>query len=218
MSDDFMGGGGARAFPFTQPGAKVTGLITQLPEKRQQTDLNTGQPKFFRDSGDPMWVYVVQIKTDLRDPEDQFDDGIRSLWLKGGPWDPNRRVGASLRAVQEAIKAAGAKLPEIGAELTLAYVCDGPAGRGQQAPKFYGALYVPPTAGSFMAAETQQAQPQQLNNPQNQIYRNGQQGSQNYAQPSHASQSVPQGQGVMAQLRAQQDEAVNRLQQGPVPF
>lgn len=239
--DDFMGGGGAKSFAFTQIGSSVTGLITKLPEKKQQTDLKTGKPRFFQDSGEPMWVYVLEIQTNLRDPMDPQDDGRRSLWLKGGKWDAHRGVGASLRAVQEAIRASGAKLPQLGGELTLFYACDGPGARGEQPPKYYGARYVPGSAGGFMDTGTSgvvptsvsYTPPQQIQYPQQQVQGYGQQGGQNYAQPAQQLPPPPvpptpataEQQAIMAQLAAQQQRAVSILGQaspnqsdGPAPF
>lgn len=237
--DDFMGGGGARSFPFEQPGATVTGTITKLPEKKQQTDVNTGAPRVFANSGEPMWVYILEIQTQLHDPSDPQDDGLRSLWLKGGKWDATNGMGASLRAVQEAIKTSGAKLPAIGGELTLQFAGYGPGERGKNPPKYYRARYVPPAAGGFMSAEIPAPQqsyapPQQVQYPQQQVQGYGHQGGQNYAQPAQQLPPPPvppiqpataAQQEVMERLAEQQRRAVSILGQaspnqsdGPPPF
>lgn len=245
--DDFMGGGGAKSFPFEQPGATITGKICKLPEKKQQTDVNTGAPRVFTTSGEPMYVYIMELQTQFRDPADPQDDGKRSLWLKGGKWDAANNCGASLRAVQEAIRASGAKLPAMGGELTLQFVGFGPAERGKNPPKYYRGHYVPPMAGNFMAeglapAQSAYAAPQQAQYPQQQVQGYGQQGGQQYAQstqqyapppapqyapppPPPPQPANPAQQGVMEQLRAQQQAAVSQLQgqspnqsDGPPPF
>jgi hypothetical protein len=234
--DDFMGGGGAKSFPFEQPGATVTGKITKLPERKQQTDVNTGAPRVFANSGEPMYVYIVEIQTQFRDPTDPQDDGKRSLWLKGGKWDAANNCGASLRAVQEAIRASGAKLPSLGGDLTLQFVGHGPAERGKNAPKYYWSQYVPPVAGGFMSAEIPAAQgyavPQQVQYANQQVQSYPNQGAQQYAQPAQQllppppiQPASPQQNAVMEQLRAQQQAAVSQLQAQsphqstePIPF
>lgn len=125
-ADDFMGGG-AKSFPFDNPGDTVTGKILSIV-KRQQTDMKTGEPKVWA-NGDPRFMYTITLQTDLRD--DDFDDGQRTVNVK---WK-------SQRAVQDAVRAAGGKKPEIGGLLSLKYVKDGIGERGQVPPKEWAAMY-----------------------------------------------------------------------------
>src|SRR5262245_40748422 len=112
--DDFMGGGG-RTVQFETPGDTVRGQVLAPPERRQQTDPNTGEPKTFPD-GRPKYIFCVRLQTDLRDPQDPFDDGERMIYLK---WK-------SLIAVRNAIRAVGGNGLEVGGYLTLTLVGFGP--------------------------------------------------------------------------------------------
>lgn len=125
--DDFMTGGGAKSFPFDNVGDSVTGVIVDIT-KRQQTDMDTGEPKFWG-NGEPRWMYTIQLQTELSDGP--FDDGMRSVNVK---WK-------SLDAVRNAVRAAGGSKPEIGGKLRLTYAADGPKERGKQAPKEWTAQY-----------------------------------------------------------------------------
>lgn len=147
MSDDFMGGGGGKSVPFNVIGDTVTGVIISKPEKRESRD-DDGQPRTYS-SGDIRYVWVVGIATDLRDPDDPFDEGDRSLWLK---WH-------SLTAVQKAVRAAGAKTLEVGGTLTLTLTGFGPKTKASwNPPKLYSAVYSPPPNG-FMDSAPQETAP-----------------------------------------------------------
>lgn len=142
--NDFLFGGGAKAFPFDNMGDSVTGEIMHM-EKRQQTDLQTGQLAFW-DDGNPKMMLVVKLQTDLRDDED--DDGERSVYLRGGnPTAVKGEGTSSLAAVRDAVKKAkSANGIEMGAVLTLTYSGEGKASnRGFNAPKLYTAVYKPPS-------------------------------------------------------------------------
>jgi hypothetical protein len=134
--DDFMGGG-AKSFPFDNVGDTVTGRITDV-QKRQQTDLTTGEPKTWA-NGEPRWMYSITLQTDLR--EDEWDDGVRAVNVK---WQ-------SQKAVQDAVRKAGAKKLEIGGKLSLKYTGNGPKGNYPQPPKLWAAQYqAPDPTDSFM--------------------------------------------------------------------
>lgn len=142
--NDFLFGGGAKAFPFEALGDEVTGEIIHM-EKRQQTDMQTGQPSFW-DDGNPKMMLVVKLMTSLRDDED--DDGERSVYLRGGnPVAVKGEGTSSLAAVRDAVKKS--KSPngiEMGAVLTLKYSGEGKASnRGFNPPKLYTAVYRPPS-------------------------------------------------------------------------
>jgi hypothetical protein len=130
--DDFMGGGG-KNFPFDNIGDMVTGTIISVA-KRQQTDLTTGEPKTWP-NGEPRYMFNIQLQTSIRD--DEFDDGVRSINVK---WQ-------SQKAVQEAVRRAGAQKLEPGGQLSLKYTGNGPRGNFPQPPKLWGANYVPPSPG-----------------------------------------------------------------------
>jgi hypothetical protein len=109
VSDDFMGGG-VKSFQFDKEGDAVVGTVIAPPEKLQQTDINTGELKFW-DDGKPKWYFSLKLQTDLRDPEDAFDDGVRSISLS---WK-------RLEAVRAAVKEAKANNIEVGGKLFLRF-------------------------------------------------------------------------------------------------
>jgi hypothetical protein len=144
----FLMGGGGRSAKFENPGDTITGTICAEPEMRQQTDIKTGQPKFW-DNGDPQMQLVVRLQTQLRDDND--DDGIRALYVKGGFKAPTMQ-----KAVADAVRAAGAKGLAMGGTLTVTYTGNGPAGGvGMSPPKYYTAQYQPPVVGSDFLQEPQ---------------------------------------------------------------
>ena len=136
-----LAGNGGNSFRFDQPGATVTGQILDMSEE-QQTDLQTGEPKTFS-NGQPMLMYLVELLTDERDPGDQFDEGKRSIYLRGSRASESK---SSMAAVLDAVKkATGSTNLAAGGILTLTYTGDGVAkNRGFNAPKLYEASYAPP--------------------------------------------------------------------------
>lgn len=153
--DDFMGGGTSKTFQFYAPGDEVTGQVIGW-EKQQQTDMDTGQPKFFA-NGQPRIMWKVTLQTNLTkgaglkewDPTEE-DDGIRVVYLR---W-------RSEEAVIDAIRKAGAKRPELGAIMTLRYAKIGPK-QGNFNTKLYTANWIPPDpADSFMPPDSPPAQNQ----------------------------------------------------------
>lgn len=145
MSDDFMGGG-VKSFQFDQEGDAVVGTVIAPPEKLQQTDINTGEPKTW-DDGKPKWYFSLKLQTDLRDPEDAWDDGVRAISLS---WK-------RLEAVRAAVRAAGAENIEVGGKLFLRFdKFEEKANakfRSNPAKIGWTAKYKPPTAeAAFMDA------------------------------------------------------------------
>lgn len=132
--DDFMGGG-FKTFPFDNVGDRVSGVVISLPVKEQQRDMQTNELATW-DNGQPKWMYRLQIQTELRDATDQFDDGIRTLYLS---WK-------RLDAVRAAVRAAGCKNIELGGQLALQFTEFGPKTRAGFSPPKIGwkAWYKPP--------------------------------------------------------------------------
>lgn len=119
-------GGGAPSAKFTSHGDIHKGVITKA-ETAQQTDFDTGKPKFY-DDGNPMWQIVLTIQTDQRDPEIPNDDGERRIFVKG-------QMLAALRA---ALRTVGAQTIEAGDTIAVQYTGDGEAKRaGMSGPKQY---------------------------------------------------------------------------------
>jgi len=137
-ANDLLMGGGGKSAKFKEVGDSVVGTILDATTQ-QQTDIN-GELKTW-DNGDPMWQVVVTLQTDERDDED--DDGIRKVYLKGSSKNPLSAAGA----VRKAIVDAGEKELKEGGRLGMQYTGDGePTRAGLTAPKQYRAQYEAPKA------------------------------------------------------------------------
>lgn len=145
-NDFLMGGGGAPSAKFSAIGTSYSGRITEQPTVEQQRDFTTGNPKFW-DDGNPMMQLVVTIQTDQRDPSVEDDSGKRRLYVKG----------QLKSAVQDAVRAAGARGLEVGGTLTVTYTHDGqPKKAGFNPPKMFRAEYVAAAVTELHAPEPQQ--------------------------------------------------------------
>jgi hypothetical protein len=144
--NEFLMGSGAKAFAFDDIGDRVKGVIVAM-QKRQQTDMQTGDPVFWA-NGDPKYMLQVSLQTDLQ--SDDNDEGLRSVYLRGGNFTVAKGKGtSSLNAVKDAVKRSGSdKGIEIGGTLMLEYSGEAPKNKGGFNPaKLYTADYAPPTYG-----------------------------------------------------------------------
>ena len=133
--------GGGKAFAFDAIGDSVQGEIIGM-DLRQQTDMQTGEPKTF-DDGRPRMVMVVTLQTELQG--DETDDGSRSVWLRGGNYAVGKGKGtSSLTAVKDAMRRAGVSDIETGGWLRVDYTGESVAKRGYNPAKLYTADYRPP--------------------------------------------------------------------------
>jgi hypothetical protein len=142
-ANDFLFGGGAKAFAFEQIGDKVAGEIKAM-KKQQQTDMQTGEPTFWA-NGDPKMMLRIELQTDLQETEE--DEGLRSVYLRGGNFTAVKGTGtSSLLAVKDAVRRSGsANGIEIGGILTMEYSGMGQAAnKGFTPPKLYTASYRAP--------------------------------------------------------------------------
>ena len=131
-------GGKANSFPFDEVGDTCTGYVIADPEEMDQTDQDTGETKRWP-NGQAKKVWKVRLLTELRDPDDPFDEGERTIWLK---WK-------SLEAVRKAVRAASARDIEIGGRLQLCFSAETDTGvRGKNKIKEWTARYAPPAPGS----------------------------------------------------------------------
>lgn len=151
----FMGGT-ANSFPFDNVGDTVTGYVVAEPEEMDQTDQDTGEVKTWA-NGQAKKVWKIRLLTELRDPDDPFDEGERTIWIK---WK-------SLDAVRKAVRAAGAKDIEVGGKLQLCFSDETPMGRGKNPAKEWTARYAPPPPGSkssglMDSGSTKKAAPENL--------------------------------------------------------
>lgn len=137
MSEDgnsFLMGGGITSAKFAIKGTSVRGTIAAPPVTRQQSDMVTKEPKFFK-NGDPMMQVIVRLQTEQRDPDIEGDDGQRALYIKG----------QSIKKLREAIRRTGAKGIEVGGYLVQTYVSDEmPTGGLPQGAKVYEFEYTRP--------------------------------------------------------------------------
>ena len=135
---DMLANTAAPSFKFDTIGATVTGTVknAQVIQKR---NFDTGQPEFWSD-GKPVEQIRILLDTALRDPADPEDDGTRAIYIKG--W------GDQLRALQSAIRAAGATDVLPGGTFTATYTGDGQVKQGQRGfpPKVYQYAYRAPSA------------------------------------------------------------------------
>ena len=138
-ANDYLMGGGVKSAKFEKPGAKVSGTIARKPELQQQRDFDKGTPLTW-DDGSPRQQIKVVLVTELN--EEEGDNGERAVYLKGG----------LLKAIQAAVKAAGAKGLEVGGKLAVKYTKDGEKKGKLNAPKLYVAKYEAPDPLAMAAA------------------------------------------------------------------
>lgn len=141
--DKYAGESGGKAASFTQKGVVFKGVLLDNPVEKQQTT-PSGELKWFDDAKtQPRMQLVFKFQTDERDPDDPEDTGLRSLWTKI----------EQIRAIREALKAAGSRRPEIGGTLELAWTSETPPKtRGHNPTKHFTARWTPPVS-SLLADE-----------------------------------------------------------------
>jgi hypothetical protein len=135
---------GSPAFGFNQIGARVQGYVVAEPTVKPQMKFDgSGKPTDIPDtwtSGDPKMKVIIQLQTQLRDPEMEEDDGVRGVYAV-----ISNSEGSCFRAIKDAIKAAGRKDIEVGGFLDVWYAGDDPKSSNPRNPrKLYGAQYQPP--------------------------------------------------------------------------
>lgn len=137
--ENFLSGGGAKSASFPEVGTVVGGTIVDEPTMMQQKDIKDGSLKTWPD-GNPVMQLVVKVQTDLRDSDEPDDDGVRAIYIGSkGMKD----------AVRDALKKAGAKAPQVGGVLKVAFTATEPAStKGFNDRKIYQAVYEPPTASA----------------------------------------------------------------------
>ncbi len=138
-ANDYLMSGGVKSAKFEKPGATIKGAIARKPELQQQRDFDKGTPLTWDDGSARQQIKVV-LSTSEKDDED--DNGERAIYLKGG----------MLKAVQAAVKAAGAKGLEVGGKLIVKYTKDGEKKGKLNAPKLYQAKYEAPDPVAVAAA------------------------------------------------------------------
>ena len=139
--NDFLFGGGGKSFPFENVGDICRGTVISA-KVSQQTSIDNGEPLTWPD-GRPRMQLVVELQTDLHETDD--DDGVRTIFAKGGRYEIASGEGTSMRdAIADAVKTAKADGINPGDELAVGYTGIGkPTQRGYTAPKLYAASFRP---------------------------------------------------------------------------
>lgn len=137
--DDFLFGGGGSAAKFEEMGDMVVGTVVSA-SMQQQTSMDDNKPLFW-DNGDPRMQLVIKLQTDERDPSKDEDDGIRTVYAKGGNFEVAEGQGKSLKdAVADALKKAEIKTLDESVKLKVAFTGLGKkTNRGYSAPKLFTA-------------------------------------------------------------------------------
>ena len=135
---------GGKSWTPDNVGDEISGTILTV-ERRQQTSFEGNTPLTW-DDGSPRMLTYIELQTDLRDPEIDNDEGVRSLYAKGGNFEPADGKGTSMeKAIVDAVKKAGEKSIDEGATLTVRYSGNAKATtRGYRQPRLYIAKYEPP--------------------------------------------------------------------------
>lgn len=181
-----------RSFTFgrqTPPGYGIEGMIESIGKPFQQTKYNPDKsaPRVLDTwpSGDPKYAVGLTLQTNLNEPNEEYpvDDGLRSLIV-----EMEYKPDGKMSAIQEAVKAAGGRVPEPGGYLGLWFVDLDPLSKNPDNPRkrFRAAYRLPVGAGAaaFGAPaphkQQQQAQPPQAQPPQ---FQPPQQAQNPYGQP-----------------------------------
>lgn len=142
---------GSPSFKFDQPGATITGTITDLQVTQSRTYDPTGgpgEPKTWP-SGDPQMQLNITLQTTLRDPAVEDDDGRRRVYVDG------RRIRDAVKAAFTAVGAPGL---EIGGEYTQTFTGYDPESKNPKNPaKLYAVRYARPNAAAGFFNGTQPA-------------------------------------------------------------
>jgi hypothetical protein len=142
--NDFLNGAVGKAFPFDHIGDTVKGVIVEM-KKVQQTDMESGKPSFW-DNGDPKMMLRIVLQTELQD--DDEDEGLRSVYLRGGNYTAATGKGTSSQiAVKDAVRRSGAPNGiQPGGMLTMQYSGEAAkTNRAFNAAKLYTAHYEAPS-------------------------------------------------------------------------
>jgi hypothetical protein len=158
--DDFYGqpsGGGGPSISWkdAQPGSQIVGRVARDvndSDVRQQTDMRTQQPKYYRD-GRPMLCLVIPLEVQ---PDQRFPDGRASLWVRGQMRDELTR----------AMKASGVDgAPKEGDVFSVTLTGRRPTGQGMNPANEFRIEYQP---ARVPQAQAPQAQAPQAQAPQSQ--------------------------------------------------
>ena len=130
--DAFGAPSGAKTFfnADTTVGTSIVGTVAKIETAGVRKFKNgeiTNELDYW-DSGQPKIQLHIVLDTDLP-PEDESDEGKRSIWIKG--W------GKQMAAYREALRLNNGKHPKPGDTFTATYVGLGERGNAPQPPKIY---------------------------------------------------------------------------------
>jgi len=145
-ANDLLMQAGGKSFPFEKINDTVIGDVVSV-EVRQQTDVETGEKLTWTD-GSPRNQLVITLQTSLSSNDD--DDGIRSIFAKGGKYDVAEGEGQSMKdAIAKAVRDGGGTGLNPGDHLAVAYTGNGvKKNRAYSAPKLYSASWKKATPAS----------------------------------------------------------------------
>ena len=145
-ANDFLMQAGGKSFPFEKLNDVVIGDVISA-EVRQQTDLDTNELLTWPD-GSPRNQLVITLQTTLKNSDD--DDGVRSIFAKGGKYDVAEGEGQSMKdAIAKAVRDGGGTGLNPGDHLAVAYTGNGvKKNRAYSAPKLYSASWKKATPAS----------------------------------------------------------------------
>jgi hypothetical protein len=163
-NDVLFGGSGAPAVQWQNPqtnqdfpvGTSYEGYITKLDSTQQRNIQDKSKLDVWPD-GRPKMVALVTIQTNQRDPQVQYDDGQRTVWVSGK---------YLTNAVKEAVRRVGAQRLDVGGYLKVTLTGYGKPEPGFRAPRLYEVSYTPAAPGAAdanaaMGMTPQPAQPAQ---------------------------------------------------------
>lgn len=146
ITDMLKGGNPSAKFPTV--GTTIGGTVVEA-EPVQARNFDSGEPEVW-DDGRPKMQIRVTVETDLRDPEDEHDDGKRGIYVKA--W------GDNFKALKAAIRAAGDDDVRPGGTFSATYYADGPKPKKGFAPKLFSYTYTKPS-GAAALLKTPEAAP-----------------------------------------------------------
>lgn len=150
-ANDFLMMEGGKSFPFEKVNDVVMGEVISA-EVRQQTDLETGEKLTWPD-GSPRNQLVITLQTSLKINDE--DDGIRTIYAKGGKFDIADGDGTSMKeAIANAVRSGGGTGLNPGDHLAVGYTGNGvKKNRGFNPPKLYSASWKRATPASVAGTD-----------------------------------------------------------------
>ena len=144
MSNDIndLLGSGAKALGWDDIGQGVTVRGTILESKAEQCRVFKSTDLAFWDDGTPQMQGIITLQTDLRDPDNPDDDGVRALFT--GPY---RKPGTILGEIRQVL--AKKKIARLEAGGTLAVQWTTGVGKSGD-PRQFAVDYAAPDANNLL--------------------------------------------------------------------